>query len=61
MFAIKGGCNLRFFCKSIRFSADIAFDVRTMANETLENKVDTILAPPAFRQSLRVKQIEVQQ
>lgn len=23
LFAIKGGCNLRFFCRSIRYSEDI--------------------------------------
>ncbi len=60
LFAIKGGCNLRFFCRSIRYSEDIDFDIRTMATGTLANNVDTILASPAFRQALRVKQIEVE-
>src|SRR5580698_5731516 len=59
LFAIKGGCNLRFFCRSVRYSEDIDFDIRTMATTTLANKVDTILASPAFTQALRVKQIEV--
>jgi len=60
LFAIKGGGNLRFFCRSIRYSEDIDFDIRTMATGTLANNVDTILASPAFRQALRVKQIEVE-
>jgi len=60
LFAIKGGCNLRFFCRSIRYSEDIDFDIRTMATGTLAGNVDTILASPAFRQALRVKQIEVE-
>lgn len=60
MFAIKGGCNLRLFCRSIRYSEDIDFDIRTMATGTLASNVDTILASPAFTQALRVKQIEVE-
>jgi predicted nucleotidyltransferase component of viral defense system len=60
LFAIKGGCNLRFFCRSIRYSEDIDFDIRTMATGTLTNNVDTILASPAFTQTLRVKQIEIE-
>jgi len=59
-FAIKGGCNLRFFCRSIRYSEDIDFDIRTMATGTLAKNVNTILASPAFKQALRVKQIEVE-
>lgn len=59
LFAIKGGCNLRFFCQSIRYSEDIDFDIRTMAVATLANNVDTILASQAFRQTLFAKQIEI--
>jgi hypothetical protein len=59
-FAIKGGCNLRFFCRSIRYSEDIAFDIRTMATSTLANNVDTLLATSAFKQALWVKRIEVE-
>jgi predicted nucleotidyltransferase component of viral defense system len=59
LFAIKGGCNLRFFCRSIRYSEDIDFDVRTMALATLANNVDTILASPALVQALRAKEIEL--
>lgn len=60
LFAIKGGCNLRFFCRSVRYSEGIDFDIRTMAPGMLANNVDTILASPAFTQALRVKQIEVE-
>src|SRR5471030_1622914 len=60
LFAIKGGCNLRFFCRSIRYSEDIDFDIRTMATATLANNVDTILASLAFAQALRTKQIEIE-
>jgi predicted nucleotidyltransferase component of viral defense system len=60
LFAIKGGCNLRFYCRSIRYSEDIDFDIRTMAPATLAGNVDTILASPALAQALRVKQIEIE-
>src|SRR5471032_2574966 len=60
LFAIKGGANLRFFCRSIRYSEDIDFDIRSMATGTLANNVDTILASLPFRQALRVKQIEIE-
>jgi len=60
LFAIKGGCNLRFYCRSIRYSEDIDFDIRTIAKATLANNVDTILASPAFKQALRAKQIEIE-
>lgn len=60
LFAIKGGCNLRFYCKSIRYSEDIDFDIRTMARTTLERNVDTILASSAFAQDLSAKQIVIE-
>ncbi len=28
-YALKGGCNLRFFMKSIRYSEDVDIDIRT--------------------------------
>ena len=59
LFAIKGGCNLRFYCRSIRYSEDIDLDIRTMAPATLARNVDSLLASPAFGQELRARQIEV--
>src|SRR6202142_122335 len=60
LFAIKGGCNLRFYCRSIRYSRDIDCDIRTMASTTLAGNVDTILASPAFAKELRAKLIDVE-
>jgi len=60
LFAIKGGCNLRFFYRSIRYSQDIDFDIRTMATATLANNVDTVLRAPAFAHALRTKKIEIE-
>lgn len=59
LYALKGGCNLRFYGKSIRYSEDIDFDVRTMARKTLEGNVDTILGSPALSMELRAKQITI--
>lgn len=60
LYAIKGGCNLRFYCRSIRYSEDIDFDIRTMAKTTLENNVNAILKSTAFTQELRSKQIGIE-
>ena len=43
LYALKGGCNLRFYFKSIRYSEDIDFDVSIISKETLENKINKIL------------------
>ena len=59
-FVIKGGCNLRFFCRSIRYSADIDFDVHGMEAFTLRENVDTVLGSPAMKQALRAKQMEIE-
>lgn len=59
LFAVKGGCNLRFFCRSIRYSEDIDLDIRTMSKVTLKGNVDTVLGSTAFLQALASKQIAV--
>ncbi len=59
LYALKGGCNLRFFFKSIRYSEDIDFDVKTVAIETLRAKVSKILRSPPFEQTLRSHDIEI--
>jgi predicted nucleotidyltransferase component of viral defense system len=60
LFVIKGGCNLRFYLRSIRYSEDIDFDIRTMAKSTLEGNVATILASSALALELRAKQITLE-
>lgn len=43
-FAIKGGCNLRFYFGSVRYSEDIDFDAqRRVPVHTLKSKVEGIL------------------
>src|SRR5690242_2108845 len=57
--ALKGGCNLRFFLKSIRYSEDMDLDLRTMSVGTLRNNVDHVLAAQSFAQTLRAQAIEI--
>lgn len=47
-FAIKGGCNLRFFFESVRYSEDLGLDVDRMPVHTLKEKVAHILGLPSF-------------
>ena len=42
-YTLKGGSNLRFFFKSVRFSEDMDLDVAVVARSTLKNKVDRLL------------------
>jgi predicted nucleotidyltransferase component of viral defense system len=59
LYALKGGCNLRFFWKSIRYSEDIDFDVHTIARETLRKNVNQIFDASGFRQILRSAKMEI--
>jgi predicted nucleotidyltransferase component of viral defense system len=55
LFAVKGGCNLRFFHRSIRYSEDMDLDIRTMAPGTLRSNVDAVLASDPFVHALRAQ------
>jgi predicted nucleotidyltransferase component of viral defense system len=59
LFALKGGCNLRLFLKSIRYSEGMDLDVHTMSVGTLRNNVERILEAPSFAQTLRAQKIEI--
>ena len=59
LFALKGGCNLRFYHRSIRYSEDMDLDVRTMAPGTLRSNVDAVLDAEPFRHSLRAQELEI--
>ena len=61
LYALKGGCNLRFFWKSVRYSQDIDFDVQTIATHTLKKNVETILQAPGFNRILRSSSIRLLQ
>ena len=53
LYAIKGGCNLRFFFSSPRYSEDLDVDVCTVAQKTLENKVNKLLTTPPLLKLLQ--------
>lgn len=59
LFALKGGCNLRFFFKSIRYSEDMDLDIPTMSVGTLRNNVSRLLEASSFAQALRAQGIEI--
>src|SRR5258706_3915265 len=59
LFALKGGCNLRFFLKSIRYSEDMDLDIHTMSVGTLQNNVRRLLEGPPFAQALQAQGIEI--
>lgn len=59
LIALKGGCNLRFFFGSIRYSEDIDFDAAVIAKATLANKVNRLLRSPLVAAPLRAKAIEL--
>lgn len=57
--ALKGGCNLRFYFASVRYSEDIDFDVVVLSRETLKNKVDRLLRAPVVTSLLRTRGLEI--
>jgi predicted nucleotidyltransferase component of viral defense system len=59
VYALKGGCNLRFFLKSIRYSEDIDIDIHTTSPNTLTNIVQKILASLPFQHVLSTNQISI--
>jgi predicted nucleotidyltransferase component of viral defense system len=52
LFCLKGGCNLRFFFRSIRYSEDIDFDVQTISVNTLKKNVSQIIEDSRFHSVL---------
>lgn len=60
-FAIKGGCNLRFFFESVRYSEDIDLDVERVPVHTLKEKVGRILEGPALQLPLKSRGISVRE
>ncbi|MGD9109244.1 MAG: nucleotidyl transferase AbiEii/AbiGii toxin family protein [Gammaproteobacteria bacterium] len=59
LYAIKGGCNLRFYFKSIRYSEDLDLDIRIIHKDTLHNKITRILESQQFSQLLRLREMVI--
>jgi predicted nucleotidyltransferase component of viral defense system len=61
LYALKGGCNLRFFLGSIRYSQDIDLDISTVWEVTLQKTINTILASAGLALLLRTQSLEIAQ
>jgi len=59
LLAVKGGCNLRFFFGSVRYSEDLDLDVEHMAKTTLEAKVDRLLSSPTLTKPLLTRAVSL--
>ena len=59
-YALKGGCNLRFFFKSMRYSEDMDIDVGGEPPHALRDKVNGILHGQPFRQTLLARGMEIE-
>jgi len=59
-YALKGGCNMRFFFKSPRYSDDIDLDVQSITSDVLREKVNRILNSKPFKDILQVRDIEIE-
>lgn len=57
--ALKGGCNLRFFFGSVRYSEDMDLDIVVIAKDTLRKKVDRLLQSPAVTAPLKTHGIKI--
>jgi predicted nucleotidyltransferase component of viral defense system len=58
-YALKGGCNLRFFLKSPRYSQDMDLDAREIPVHILREKANAILQSAPFAQILRARGIAI--
>jgi predicted nucleotidyltransferase component of viral defense system len=58
-YALKGGCNLRFFFGSPRYSEDMDLDVREVPVHKLQTRVNDILGSSPFVTILRAHGIEI--
>ena len=61
-YALKGGCNLRFYFQSIRYSEDMGLDVSTaLTKDKLQDVMSRILESKTIEQILGVKGIRIQE
>lgn len=59
LYAVKGGCNLRFFFNSIRYSEDLDIDAHIISTETLKKKVNKIINETPLQQILKTRGISI--
>jgi len=59
-YVLKGGCNLRFFYGSPRYSEDMDIDALSVSPTLLRDRVNGILTAQPLRQILLAKDIEIE-
>jgi len=59
-YVLKGGANLRYFCRSPRYSEDVDFDAAGIRPEKLEEKIDAVLSSRALAFVLRTHDMAIQ-
>jgi predicted nucleotidyltransferase component of viral defense system len=59
-YVVKGGCNLRFFHRSVRMSEDLDLDVAGIGRHVLQDKVRSLLRSATFAQVLSARQIALE-
>lgn len=57
---LKGGCNLRFFFRSVRYSEDMDLDLGGVPTHIVQERVNAVLAGRPFRDILAVRQIVIE-
>ena len=59
LFVLKGGCNLRFFHRSVRYSEDLDLDLGAIGAQTFRDKVREVFASRPFAHILEARGIHV--
>lgn len=59
LYTLKGGCNLRFYFKSFRYSEDIDFDTQIVSKNTLDKNINNILESKSFNTILQSRNIMI--
>ena len=57
---LKGGCNLRFFMKSCRYSQDMDLDIRTISPEKLQDTLTGIMEGNTLRELLNLRGMSIE-
>jgi len=58
-YALKGGCNLRFYLRSIRYSEDMDLDVQSIPVDALRDRVEQILSGGALARILQARGLTI--
>lgn len=59
LYALKGGCNMRFYFNSIRYSEDMDIDIQTIHKDTLYKNVNQILTSVPFKCILQNNNLKI--